>query len=226
MKAIYYLAALLIVVTPAAAGERKPPARKPDPERKSDRSKRPEHGKKPDAKPVRTPTDMIEEEAVAILKPYDKNADFEIDVTEFEAVQADFKKNPRGPLKQFDKGKDGAVDAMIDRAGMNVKLGSAAPKQSATPPPPPAKKPDAPPPPAAEKKPDAPKPPAKPETKPAPETKPGVPKSPTTTETHPSVEKKSDAPKSDTKSDGKEKQVFSRDPTRFAMMPWPSQRAV
>jgi|GEM_PF-5328601 len=175
MKAIYLLTALLIAVTPAmAADEKKPPAKKPERAKKPDTKKKPEPAKKPGALPPRTKTDMIDEDVVAILKPYDKNADFEIDVNEFDAVVADFKKNPRGPLKQFDKGKDGTVDVMIDRAGINVKLGSAAPKKGATPPPPPAKKPDAPPPPATEKKPD----PAKPETKPAPEKKPDAPKPP------------------------------------------------
>lgn len=186
MKAIYCLTALLIAVTPAmAAEEKKPPAKKSERAKKPDKAKKPEPGKKPDAKPVRTKTDMIDEDVVAILKPYDKNADFEIDVDEFDAVTADFKKNPRGPLKQFDKGKDGSVDAMIDRAGINVKLGSAAPKKGATPPPPPPKKPDAPPPPATEKKPDAPKPPAKPDTIPAPEKKPDALKPPAKPETKP-----------------------------------------
>lgn len=179
MKAVYCLTALLIAVTPAmAADEKKPPAKKPETEKKPDKAKKPEPEKKSGAKPLRTKTDMIDEDVVAILKPYDKNADFEIDVNEFEAVEADFKKDPRGSLKQFDKGRDGIVDVMIDRAGMNVKLGSAAPKKGAAPPPPPAvKKPDAPPPPATEKKPvDAPKPSSKPDTQPAPEKKPVAPK--------------------------------------------------
>jgi hypothetical protein len=149
---------------------------------------------------------MIEEEVVAILKPYDKNADFEIDVTEFEAVQADFKKNPRGPLKQFDKGKDGAVDAMIDRAGMNVKLGSAAPKQGSAPPPlPPAKKPDAPPPPAPEQKPGGTKPSAKPDTKPSPESKSNAAAPAAKPDTKPATETKSGTPKPDPKTEAKEK---------------------
>jgi len=65
------------------------------------------------------------------LKPYDKNGDWQIDVGEFGAVETDFLKTPKGPLEQFDKGKDGEVDAMIDRAYMNVLLGSAKPKGKA-----------------------------------------------------------------------------------------------
>jgi hypothetical protein len=103
---------------------------------------------------------MVDEDLVALLKPYDKNGDYQIDVIEFGAVEADFKKKPFGPLKQFDKAKDGKLDAMIDRTYMNVKLGSAAPKKA------PVKKAEAPKP--------APKPapaPAPPPAPPAPETK-------------------------------------------------------
>lgn len=111
--------------------------------------------KKPAAKKPVVKTDMVDEESVGVIKPYDKDGNFEIDLDEFKAVEADFKKNPKGPLKQFDKGKDGSVDAMIDRTGMNVKLGGAAPKKAAAP----AKKPVA-------KKPAAKKPaPKKPEEK-------------------------------------------------------------
>jgi len=151
MKAIQCLIALLIALIPAvaAAEDKKSPRNRPDATKRSDRSKKPEPGKKPDAKQVRTKTDMIEEEAVAILKPYDKNSDFEIDVNEFEALAAEFKKYPFGPLKQFDKGKDGKVDPMIDRAGINVKLGSAAPPAGTQPAPATPKKPDAAPAPAA-----------------------------------------------------------------------------
>jgi hypothetical protein len=69
----------------------------------------------------------------AVLKPYDKNGDWQIDVGEFAAVETDFLKAPKGPLEQFDKGKDGEVDAMIDRTYMNVLLGSAKPKGKAKP---------------------------------------------------------------------------------------------
>jgi hypothetical protein len=54
-------------------------------------------------------------------------------VGEFAAVETDFLKAPKGPLEQFDKGKDGEVDAMIDRTYMNVLLGSAKPKGKAKP---------------------------------------------------------------------------------------------
>ncbi len=154
MKIIALLSALLVAVTPAFAEDGiKPSAKKNKPAKTTD-SKKPVP-KKP--APVRT--DMIEEETVALLKAYDKNDDFEIDVDEFKAVEADFKKSLKGPLKQFDKGKDGAIDAMIDRTGMNVKLGSAAPKKPKSSAP--AKKPAAPP--APVKKPGKPKPPGNPD---------------------------------------------------------------
>ena len=121
MKALHFLSALLIAVTPAAAAETKPPAKKPTPAKKPD-------PKKPGAKPAPVKTDMVDEAAIALIKPYDKDGNFELDVFEFEKVQADFKVKPAGPLKQFDKGKDGTLDTMMDRTGMNVKLGSIAPK--------------------------------------------------------------------------------------------------
>ncbi len=150
MKSIAFLTALVIAVTPAfSADTAKPPVKKTEP------AKKPEPKKNVPKKPAapRVKTDMIEEDTVALLKPYDKNSDFEIDVEEFKAIEAEFKKNPKGPLKQFDKGKDGALDAMMDRTGLNVKLGGAAPKKGATP--------------ATPKKPNAPKPAAKPAAKPA-----------------------------------------------------------
>jgi len=67
----------------------------------------------------------VNEAAVALLKPYDKNSDFEIDRDELRALQLELKANPRGPLAQFDLGKDGTLDDVIDRAGMNTKLGRA-----------------------------------------------------------------------------------------------------
>ena len=154
MKIIAILSALLIALTPAFAAEtKKPPAKKTEPAKKKPDPKKP--GPK---KPAPQRTDMIEEEIVALLTPYDKNTDFEIDIEEFKAIEADFKKSQKGPLKQFDKAKDGAIDAMIDRAGINVRLGSAAPKKPKSPAPAPVKKPDAAPaPPPPPKKPDAPK---------------------------------------------------------------------
>ena len=163
MKLLHLFSALLIAVIPASgADEKKPPAKKPEPAKKADPLKTPD-AKKPDAKPApRGRTDMLDEEVVALLKPYDKNDDYQIDVIEFGAVETDFKKKPFGPLKQFDKAKDGKLDAMIDRAYMNVKLGSAAPKKA------PVKKPEAPKPAAK----PAPAPaPAAPASPPAPETK-------------------------------------------------------
>jgi hypothetical protein len=66
----------------------------------------------------------VDEAAVAVLKPYDKDGNFEIDRTELAAMQADFKAAPTGPLKAFDQDKNGALDELVDRAGMNVKLGA------------------------------------------------------------------------------------------------------
>lgn len=89
----------------------------------------PAKGKK---KGPRPPATVLKDDAkTAVLKPYDKNGDWQIDVGEFAAVETDFLKTPKGPLEQFDKGKDGEVDAMIDRTYMNVLLGSAKPKGKA-----------------------------------------------------------------------------------------------
>lgn len=155
MKLLPLLAVVSFSLTlqPAfAADERKPEVKKAGPG-KTDPKKKDE--KKPEAKPAsglppkKQKTDMVEEDTVALLKPFDTNSDFEIDVDEFKAIETEFKKNPKGPLKAFDKGKDGALDAMIDRTGINVKLGSAAPKKKPAASSPakkaePAKKPEAP----------------------------------------------------------------------------------
>jgi hypothetical protein len=110
MKTIWTTVALMSVVLVA---EGAPPAK----------------GKK---KGPRPPATVLKDDAkTAVLKPYDKNGDWQIDVGEFAAVETDFLKTPKGPLEQFDKGKDGEVDAMIDRAYMNVLLGSAKPKGKA-----------------------------------------------------------------------------------------------
>lgn len=153
MKLLPILTALAWAALPAVAAD----AKKSDPKKPAPANKM-EPAKKPAPAPPKKKTDMIEEDTVALLQPFDTNKDFEIDVEEFKAVEAEFKKNPKGPLKVFDKGHDGAVDAMIDRTGMNVKLGAAAPNKGA------AKKPA----PALVKNPAPPKPAEKkPETKPA-----------------------------------------------------------
>ena len=135
MKLIPLLTALALATAPAFAAD----AKKPDPKKPA--VKKPV----PAPAPKKQRTDMIEEDTVALLKPYDTNADFEIDVEEFKAIEAEFKKNPKGPLKAFDQGKDGALDAMMDRTRINVKLGSAAPKKKPGPAPAPVKKPVPPP---------------------------------------------------------------------------------
>jgi len=67
---------------------------------------------------------QVDEAAVAVIKPYDKDGNFEIDRTELAAMQADYTAAPTGALKAFDQDKDGKLDEQFDRAGMNVKLGA------------------------------------------------------------------------------------------------------
>lgn len=66
----------------------------------------------------------MDEAAVAVLKPYDKDGNFQIGRTELGDMQTAFKADPAGPLKAFDQGADGTLDDLVDRAGMNVKLGA------------------------------------------------------------------------------------------------------
>lgn len=66
----------------------------------------------------------VDTEAVALIKPYDKDANFEISAEELKAMQADYKANPNGPLKALDLSHDGNLDD-LDRLGMNNKLGAA-----------------------------------------------------------------------------------------------------
>ena len=79
--------------------------------------------KKPKVKrpPVIT---QVDEAAVAVLKPYDKDGNYEIDRTELAAMQAAYQADPNGPLKAFDQDHDGKLDDQFERAGMNVKLGA------------------------------------------------------------------------------------------------------
>ncbi len=75
-------------------------------------------GKKAPAAPPK-----VDEAAVTLLKPYDKNSDYEISREEFAAIQTDFAANPTGPLKMFDRAGKGKLDDTVDRAYMNLKLG-------------------------------------------------------------------------------------------------------
>lgn len=84
--------------------------------------------KKKEIKDVPLPDVVVDEAAIALLKPYDKNGNMEIDKDEFVALAAAFKADPTGPLKQFDLGKDGALDD-VDRLGINNKLGAVAAKK-------------------------------------------------------------------------------------------------
>jgi hypothetical protein len=85
--------------------------------------------KKKEIKDVPLPDVVVDEAAIAVLKPYDKNGDMTIDKDEFVALAADYKKNPAGPLKQFDRNKDGTLDDFVDRAGINNTLGTVAAKK-------------------------------------------------------------------------------------------------
>jgi hypothetical protein len=66
----------------------------------------------------------VDTESVALIKPYDKDKNFEISADELKAMQADYKAAPAGPLKVFDLEKDGEIDN-VDRMGINNKLGAA-----------------------------------------------------------------------------------------------------
>ena len=75
-------------------------------------------GKRP---PPKLPT--VDEAAVALIKPYDKDGNYEISRAEFAAMQADFLANPTGPLKIFDRDGNGKLDDGVDLAYINIKLG-------------------------------------------------------------------------------------------------------
>lgn len=85
--------------------------------------------KKKEVKDVPLPDVVVDEAAIALLKPYDKDGNMEIDKEEFKALAADFKKDPSGPLKQFDRNKDGVLDDFVDRLGINNTLGTVAAKK-------------------------------------------------------------------------------------------------
>ena len=65
----------------------------------------------------------VDEAAVALLKPYDKDGNYEISRDELVEIQKDYKANPKGPLKAFDLDSNGVLDDVVDRASMNMKLG-------------------------------------------------------------------------------------------------------
>jgi hypothetical protein len=77
--------------------------------------------KKPD-QPL--PDVVVDEAAVAVLKPYDKDGNYQIDKDEFVALAAAYKADPNGPLKQFDLSKKGELDDFVDRAKINNTLGA------------------------------------------------------------------------------------------------------
>jgi hypothetical protein len=80
--------------------------------------------KKGGVKDVPLPDVTVDEAAVAVLKPYDKNGDYQIDKEEFVALAAAYKADPNGPLKQFDLTHKGELDDFVDRAKINNVLGA------------------------------------------------------------------------------------------------------
>lgn len=100
LLALLTLGCLALPMSATAADKKKPKVKKP---------------------PVIT---QVDEAAVAVIKPYDKDGNYEIDRTELAAMQAAYQADPAGPLKAFDQDKDGKLDEQFDRAGMNVKLGA------------------------------------------------------------------------------------------------------
>jgi len=80
--------------------------------------------KKTGVKDVPLPDVTVDEAAVAVLKPYDKNGDYQIDPNEFTALAADYKKDPNGPLKQYDFAHKGELDDTVSRAKINNTLGA------------------------------------------------------------------------------------------------------
>ncbi|MCE9520488.1 MAG: hypothetical protein K8R87_13155 [Verrucomicrobia bacterium] len=94
--------------------------------------------KKPAAKkPAAVPT--VDTAAVELIKPYDKDGNFEISVDELKAMQADYKAAPRGPLNTLSLSHNGTFDD-FDRMNMNNKLGAAKMAANPTPPTTPVKK--------------------------------------------------------------------------------------
>jgi hypothetical protein len=103
MKSISVVALSLLVCVFATSGLAKDKKKKPD-------------------QPL--PDVVVDEAAVALLKPYDKDGNYEIDKNEFVALAAAYKADPNGPLKQFDLSKNGALDDFVDRAKINNTLGA------------------------------------------------------------------------------------------------------
>lgn len=84
----------------------------------------PAHAAKKGKRPPPAP-EKKESVDISAIKPFDKDRNFEIDLKEFPELQAAFKANPAGKLKEFDKGGDGVLDETVDRAAINMKLAAA-----------------------------------------------------------------------------------------------------
>ncbi len=65
----------------------------------------------------------VDEAAVALIKPYDKDSNYEISRDEYAAMVKDFTAAPTGPLKLFDRDGNGKLDDVVDLAYINIKLG-------------------------------------------------------------------------------------------------------
>lgn len=70
------------------------------------------------------PDVVIDDAAVTLLKPFDKDGNYEIDKSEFPALAKAYADNPTGDLKVFDLNHDGTLDDTVDRAGLNNRLGT------------------------------------------------------------------------------------------------------
>lgn len=100
--------------------------------------KKPAAKNQPAAKKL-PPAITVDTAAVDLLRPYDKDANYEISEDELKAIQADYKASPKGPLYTLDITGDRAFDD-FDRMNMNNKLGAAKMVEKPAPPVKPAKK--------------------------------------------------------------------------------------
>jgi hypothetical protein len=78
----------------------------------------------PKKKKAGKPKAVVDTQAVALIKPFDKDGDYEISADELKAMQSAYQAAPNGPLKELDRGNDGTLD-YIDQIGINNKLGAA-----------------------------------------------------------------------------------------------------
>ena len=117
-SALQSLIAMLFIAGITSAAE---PA-KPDPAKKPEPKPAPPAPAKPappaPAKPAAPP--KFDPARYGVLKPYDRNKDFQIDVYELKTMQSDFAAKPKGILWQFDYKKDGAIGEKDDLVKINT----------------------------------------------------------------------------------------------------------